>query len=583
MRYSETLIPTVKEVPADAEIPSHQLMIRAGFMRKLASGTYTYLPLGLKMLRKVSDIIRDEMAAAGAQEIMMPMVQPMELWDRTGRREDYGETLGWFKDRHGRENVLSPTAEEVVTDLVAGLINSYKQLPLNVYQINTKFRDEFRPRFGVLRSREFIMKDAYSFHTSVESLDETYRKMYDAYCRIFKRCGIPFVVVEAESGPIGGGASHEFMVPTEVGEDLLFYTEDGSYAANVEKAEVDPPAKAEPAGDVDAAAEVATPDVGSIEAVCEFLGIQPQEMIKTLIFEAGDGDDKKVIVALIRGDHEINEAKLNRAAAVEAAEMAAEATVENVTGAAVGFAGPIGLAAKVDCMLIDHAVAAMVAGVTGANKTDAHVRNVVPGRDFALDGDNITVADIRNAAPGDTHDGRPLLTRRGIEVGHVFKLGDKYSRKLDATYLNESGSSRPCIMGCYGIGVNRIVASAVEAGHDAGGCVFPISIAPFEMEVLAINAKSDDVMAAAEKLYDGLSARGVDVLFDDRKARPGVKFKDADLLGIPLRIAIGDKALAEGKVELKRRTDAEPTLVALDVAMDEAMKIIDEMRAACEA
>ncbi|HUS46729.1 MAG TPA: proline--tRNA ligase, partial [Phycisphaerae bacterium] len=416
MRYSQLLIPTVKEVPAEAEIASHRLMIRAGFIRKLASGTYTYLPLGWRSLLKIIAIVREEMNAAGAQEILMPVVQPIELWQQTGRDVDYGETLGKFTDRHGRLNVLSPTAEEVVTALAAQEISSYKQLPVNLYQINTKFRDEFRPRFGVLRSREFLMKDAYSFDATTEGLDESYRKMYDAYCRIFDRCGIPYVIVEAESGEMGGSASHQFTVPCESGEDVIVQTEDGSYAANLAKAAVDPPggtafqavqetAKAQPRKAVPPVEQVHTPCVGSIDAVCRFLGTRPQEMIKTLIYSCGDD----VLAALVRGDHETNPEKLMQAVGGRHVELAGEGTIQRVTEAGVGFAGPMGLEKKVWKVLIDHAVAAMAAGVTGANKTDYHVKSVAPGRDFPLSGENVVVADIRNAVEGDTHGGKKLL------------------------------------------------------------------------------------------------------------------------------------------------------------------------------
>ena len=571
-------MPTLKEVSADAEIPSHRLMLRAGFVRKLASGTYTYLPLGTRMLAKAMDILRREMNAAGAQEILMPIVQPMELWERTGRRDDYGATLGWFTDRHGRHNVLTPTAEEVVTALAAGEIRSYKQLPVTLYQIGVKFRDEFRPRFGVLRSREFLMKDAYSFHADAESLDATYRLMLQTYRRIFTRCGLPYVAVEAAAGPVGGSTSHEFMVPAETGEDVLFHTADGGYAANVEKAAVDPLPEPSRPSDAPARAEVHTPDVGSIDAVCAFLGARPEELIKTLVFQAPD----RVVVALVRGDHEINTGKLAAAAGVETLELACPETIEELTGAAVGFAGPVGLAEKAHSMVIDHAVAAMVAGVTGANKTDYHVRNVVPGRDFPVRGPRVAPADIRNATAGDTHGGKPLLSRRGIEVGHVFKLGAKYSEALGARFLDEAGKDRPCLMGCYGIGVNRILAAAIEAGHDEAGCILPVTIAPFELEVLAVNADSGPVMQAAERLQTQLSDRGADVLLDDRPLRAGVKFKDADLIGIPLRLVVGEKRLAEGKVELKRRTDEKPRLIDLDQAPGEAMKVLDELRTACQ-
>ena len=585
MRYSQMLIPTVKEVPAEAEIPSHQLMIRAGLIRKLASGTYTYLPLGLRCLHKIMAIVREEMNAAGAQEILMPILQPMELWQQTGRDKDYGPTMCHFLDRQGRDNALAPTAEEVVTSLLAGEVASYKQLPVNLYQINTKFRDEFRPRFGVLRSREFLMKDAYSFHADAASLDETYQKMYRAYCRIFTHCGLKYVSVEAESGPIGGSGSHEFMVPCAAGEDVIVHTEDGRYAANIEKAEVDPPAGSTGVPPVSGTTgvppveEVHTPGVGSIEAVTKFLGCQPKDMIKTLIYTAGG----EVVLALLRGDHEANEHKLNRALGATAA-MADPTTIAKTTNAAVGFAGPQGLIDKIGKLVIDHTVAAMAVGVTGANKTDYHMRNVVPGRDFPLAGEKVIVADIRNAVAGDTHQGRPLTFSRGIEVGHVFKLGTKYSEKLGAKFDDETGASRPCIMGCYGIGINRILASAIEmdSGHDANGCVLPASIAPVEVEVLAINLDNPQVKAEAERMYDELKAAGYDVLLDDRDARAGVKFKDADLLGIPLRIVVGEKNIKDGKVEIKRRTDAKPAIIPATEAVAAARKILDEMRAALQ-
>ncbi len=422
MRYSQLLIPTVKEVPAEAEIPSHRLMIRSGMIRKLASGTYSYLPIGWRSLLKIMNIVRQEMNASGAQEVLLPSVQPIELWQQTGRDTDYGETMARFTDRHGRENVLAPTAEEVVTSVAAAEIHSYKQLPINLYQISFKFRDEFRPRFGVLRSREFMMKDAYSFNATPESLSETYQQMYDAYCRIFKRCGLEYVIVEAETGEMGGSGSHQFTVPCETGEDVIVYTADGSYAANLEKAAVDAlPRQAAPS-DAPAMEEVHTPDVGSIEAVCNFLGTQPTDMIKTLVYVTGDDE---TIVCLIRGDHEVNPEKLTQAVGGKHIELAGESRIQNVTGANIGFAGPMGVLEKVDALLIDHAVAAMAVGVTGANKTDHHTRNVVPGRDFPLEGDGVSLVDIRNAVEGDTHDGQPLLFKRGIEVGQVFMLGTR--------------------------------------------------------------------------------------------------------------------------------------------------------------
>jgi prolyl-tRNA synthetase len=415
-------------------------MIRAGLMRKLASGTYTYLPMGWRCLQKVMNIVREEMNRAGAQEILMPSVQPIELWQQTGRDVDYGPTMARFEDRHGRANVLAPTAEEVVTSVAAGEIKSYKQLPMNLYQISFKFRDEFRPRFGVLRSREFIMKDAYSFHATEECLNKEYWNMYETYKRIFKRCGLEYVIVEAESGEMGGSGSHQFTIPCPSGEDIIVHTEDGSYAANLEKAGVDAPAKEKPLTNPPKPQDVHTPGVGSIEAVCAFLKTEPKQMIKTLVFSANED----VVVALVRGDHEINPEKLTQAIGGRHNELANPEIIERVTGAKVGFAGPMGLAGKVSKMIIDHAVAAMTIGVTGANKTDYHTKNIVPGRNFPLEGNNVIVADIRNAVEGDTHDGRKLLFKHGIEVGQVFKLGTKYSVKLGCNFLDETGKEKPC-------------------------------------------------------------------------------------------------------------------------------------------
>ncbi len=575
MRYSQMFIPTVKEIPAEAEIPSHRLMIRAGFIRKLASGTYSYLPLGWRSLLKIVNIVRQEMNAAGAQEISMPIIQPMELWAKTGRDKDYGETMCRFTDRHGREGALAPTAEEVVTSLVAADISSYKQLPINLYQINTKFRDEFRPRFGVLRSREFLMKDAYSFNTDANSLNESYQQMYEAYRRIFSRCGLPFLIVEAETGEMGGSQSHQFTVPCETGEDIIVQTDDLSYAANLEKAEVDPLPREDASADIEPLEEVHTPGVGTIEDVCAFLGTQPAQMIKTLIYEVGE---TQTAVCLIRGDHEVNNEKLTQVCGGVHIELADEKTIREVSGAAVGFAGPMGLAGKVDKLIIDHAIAAMITGVTGANKTDYHVRNVVPGRDFPLEGGNVVIADVRNATQSDTHGGKKLLFTRGIEVGQVFKLGTKYSELLGAKFDDETGADKPCLMGCYGIGINRILAAAIEIGNDEKGCILPISIAPFEIEVLPINNDSPDVVAEAERIYRQLVEAGADVLLDDRNARPGVKFNDADLIGVPLRLVVGDRSLREGDVEIKRRREPKPTATPASEAVAKAMEIIDQMK-----
>jgi len=600
MKYSRIFIPTVKEVPSDAETISHKLMIRAGLIRKVASGTYTYLPLGWRCLLKVIEIVRDEVNKAGAQEILMPALQPIELWQKTGRDVDYGETMCRFTDRHGRENVLGPTAEEVVTHLVAGEIKSYKQLPFNLYQISPKFRDEFRPRCGPIRSREFIMKDAYSFHADPKCLDETYKIMYDTYCRIFKRCGLEYVIVEAEVGEMGGSDSHQFTVPCESGEDTIVYTKDGSYAANLERATVDPLPKQSPLKSPAQPELVHTPNIGSIEAVCAFLNTQPKDMIKTLIYSSSKDIHKKEIHAekakhdgrrfipshlhpvrdyaiLIRGDHEMNQEKLFQLLG-EHVELADEATIEKLTGAKVGFAGPMAIADKVSKMLIDHAVAAMAIGVTGANKTDYHVKNVVPGRDFPLEGDNVIVADIRNAVEGDTHNGKKLLFKKGIEVGQVFKLGTKYSVKLGAKFLNETGQEKPCTMGCYGIGINRIIASAIEISNDNNGIIWPISIAPFEVIITCVNQDDSEVAKTAENIYQKLLNSNIDVLLDDRDLRGGVKFKDADLIGIPVRVTVGRKSVADGNVEIKLRAEPKSQTVPIEKAADKTIELVNSLK-----
>jgi len=572
MRYSRMFIPTVKEIPADAETASHKLMIRAGLIRKVASGTYTYLPLGWRSLLKVIGIVREEMNKAGAQEILAPSLQPKELWDKTGRSIDYGPTMFCLKDRHGRMNVLGPTAEEVFTSMVAGEIKSYKQLPINLYQISPKFRDEFRPRFGAIRSREFIMKDAYSFDCNSAGLDESYKAMYDAYCNVFKRCGLEYVIVEAESGEMGGSGSHQFTIPCESGEDTIVYTEDGSYAANLERAAVDPLPKDSAKDEIPPMEEVHTPNIGSIDGICEFLKTKPAQMVKTLIYSA----EETTVVVLIRGDHDVNEEKLRLAVAGKHAELADESTIEKVTGAKVGFAGPVGIVSKVDTILMDHGVAAMPVWVTGANKTDYHVTNVVPGRDFNIS--DAQLVDIRCAVEGDTYNGTKLLFKKGIEVGQVFKLGTKYSKKLGAKFLDEEGNENPCIMGCYGIGINRIVASAIELGNDNNGIIWPISIAPFEVIVTSVNQDDDNVAKAAEDIYQKLLDNGIDVLLDDRVLRGGVKFKDADLIGIPVRVTVGKRSVAEGNVEIKLRCESENQKVPIEKAADEVIKLVESLK-----
>jgi len=572
MRYSQTFIPTVKEVPSDAECLSHRLMVRAGLIRRVASGTYTYLPLGWRSLLKIIAIVREEMNRAGAQEIMVPSMQPKELWDKTGRSTDYGPTMFCFEDRHGRMNVLGPTAEEVFTTLIAGEIKSYKQLPINLYQISPKFRDEFRPRFGPVRSREFIMKDAYSFDADPVGLDKSYKAMYDAYCRAFTRCGLEYVIVEAESGEMGGSGSHQFTVPCESGEDTIVYTEDGSYAANLEKAAVDPLPKEKAAAEIPAPEEVHTPNIGTIEAVCAFLKTKPSEMVKTLIYST----EGKIVAVLVRGDHEVNNEKLRLAVGGKHIELADEATIERVTGAKVGFAGPIGIADKVNTILVDHAVAAMPVWVTGANKTDYHTKNIVPSRDFDMQ--NAQMTDIRYAEQGDTYNRKELLFKKGIEIGQVFKLGTKYSVKLGAKFLDEKGAERPCLMGCYGIGINRILASAIELGNDDNGIIWPVSIAPFEALVTCVNQDEEEVARTAESIYQQLLDAGIDVLLDDRVLRGGVKFKDADLLGIPIRVTVGKKSLAEGKVELKLRRESESQKVPTEQAANKAIDLVHSLK-----
>lgn len=567
MRWSQFFITTTKETPKDATAPSHQLMLRTGMIRQLAAGIYSYLPLGYRSLRKVESIVREEMNRAGAIELHMPVLHPIELWEQTNRVAAMGDVLLRLAGPKGdwrEQTVLGPTHEEVITEMARAYLGSYKQLPINLYQIQVKFRGEARPKSGVLRTREFLMKDAYSFHDSVESLDEGYRKMYDAYCRIFSRCGLPYVAVEAESGPIGGDASHEFMVLTDAGEDFVALTDNNDYAANTERAVCAPlPQQNE---EMKPLAEVHTPNQRTIDEVTAFLKTTPAQMIKTLIYEtvppANEGKskaptEKSVVVVLVRGDHEVNENKLNRVAKAKL-ELAAPATIQKLTGADVGFAGPHTLSKSgvPYRLIVDQAVSVMRNGASGANRTDYHVTGINPSRDFALTGENVTVADVRNVVDGDLSpkgSGSPIRLRKAIEVGHVFKLGTKYSTSMKATYLDKNGKTHPHIMGCYGIGLTRTLAAALEAHHDENGAIWPMSIAPFEAIVIALDPRDDEVMATAGKIHDDLTAAGVDVIFDDRDERAGFKFKDADLIGIPLRIVVGKRALAEGVVEFSQR------------------------------
>jgi prolyl-tRNA synthetase len=558
MLYSKYFIPTIKEIPSDAEVISHQLMLRAGMIRKLTSGIYTFLPAGLKAIRKVENIVREEMNRSGAIEVLMPAVQPAEIWQESGRWEFYGKELLRFKDRHNHDCCIGPTHEEVITDLVRKEIRSYRQLPVNFYQIQTKFRDEIRPRFGVMRCKEFIMKDAYSFDVDATGADKSYVMMYDAYTRIFQRCGLKFRAVEADSGSIGGSYSHEFMVLADTGEDEIVNCTSCSYAANLEKAEVKAAAAPDPAnrpaGNLE---EVKTPDVRTIDELTSFLSLRPDQIVKTLIFSA----DGNMVAALIRGDHEVNEVKLKNLLGADQIELADPHLVAEVTGAPMGFAGPVGLKTKI---IADHAVRNMVNFVTGANKEDFHLRNVNLERDFSVN----QFADLRMIMHGDRCprcDGE-LNFGRGIEVGHVFKLGTKYSKAMHAVFLDEQGEEKLFFMGCYGIGIARTVAAAIEQKHDQDGIIFPISIAPFEVALLPLQMHERDVVDAAQKIYDACLAGGVDVLMDDRDIRPGVKFKDADLLGTPLQVTVGERTLKQGMVEIKVRSERESTKVLLSEA-----------------
>jgi prolyl-tRNA synthetase len=563
----------MKEEPADAEVPSHRLMLRAGLVRQLMAGAYTYLPLGYRALRKAEAIVREEMERAGAIEIFMPALQPIELFERTGRRAAFGNVLINFEVKRGDRKVhcaLGPTHEEVVTDLVARHISSYRQLPLTLYQIQTKFRNEERPRFGVLRTSEFLMKDAYSFGTSLEQLDEAYRRMYDAYCRIFTRCGLNYIAVEAESGPIGGDASHEFMVPAGNGEDRIVRCANCTYAANLERADTGRKlADIRTPADAATVRKVSTPGASSIEQVSKLLKCRPQQMIKTLIYVA----DGKPVAVLIRGDHEANAGKVRRALGAGTVELADEATIRAVTGAPVGFAGPVGIKCSV---IADHDIPAIKDAVTGANEADAHLTGVNIGRDYQL----AETFDLRNAAAGDPCPKceRPLEFVHGIEVGHVFKLGTKYTVSLGADFLDEKEQRHPIIMGCYGIGVNRIVAALCENSNDENGLIWPLSLAPYEVLVIPLNVADAEVQQIADRYVAELEQAGIEVLYDDRDARPGVKFKDADLIGIPLRIVIGGKGLKDGHVELKWRTSSEPDKVPVAEGARTAIQWLKEKR-----
>jgi len=568
MRQKALLAPTLREAPADSEAISHQLLLRAGFIRQLAAGIYTYLPLGWRVLRKLENIVRQEMDATGAQELLMPAMQPAELWQESGRYDVYGPELIRLNDRHDRAFALGPTHEEVITALVRDEIQSYRKLPVTLYQIQTKFRDERRPRFGLLRGREFLMKDAYSFDTSWEGLDRTYWRMYEAYSRIFARCGMNIRPVEADAGAIGGeGSTHEFMALADIGEDTIASCSHCDYASNLEKAQAGDrdaqPTTAETAA-IPQPDKIHTPSIRTINELVAALKIDASDLIKTIVALV----DGKPVAVIVRGDHDVNEIKVRHyLGGAENFEMADADTIQRLTGAPVGFLGPTNLTIP---LLVDLAVARMRSGVAGAGELDYHLRNVQPGRDFPL----AQVGDFRNVAE---HDPCPrceegtLAFNRGIEVGHVFKLGTKYSEKLGATFLNAEGKQQAAIMGCYGIGVSRMLSAIAEQNRDDNGLVWPLAVAPFHVHIIPVSVKDETQMQVAEQIYQALSQRGIEALIDDRDERPGVKFKDADLFGIPMQVVVGKQA-GEGMVEFKFRNQTLKNTISIDEATQRIME-----------
>ena len=569
MKLSQLFAPTLKETPKEAEVVSHKLLLRAGYIRKLAAGIYNFLPLGIRTVRKVERLVREEMDRAGAQEVLLPAVQPSAIWKESGRWEFYGRELLRFKDRKGGEFCFGPTHEEVITDLVRGEVRSYRELPINLYQIQTKFRDELRPRAGLMRGREFVMKDAYSFDVDEESAHRSYRLMYDTYCRIFDRCGLEYRPVEADTGAIGGNLSHEFQVLAETGEDSIVSCPGCGYTANVEKAEMRLTAGLRPEADTAPLVRVQTPGVRSVEEVASFLGCTSDLVIKTLVFIA----DAQPVVVLMRGDLEVNEVKVKAVLGADQLRMAREGEVRELTGAPIGFAGPVGLEGA--AIWADETLRAAVGAVVGANVADTHYT----GFDIDRDARSVRFSDFRLASGGDPC-GRcaegAFEFFRGIEVGQVFYLGTKYSDALRCTFLGEEGREQPMVMGCYGIGITRILSAAIEQNHDKDGIVWPMSLAPYHVIVLPMQMKDERVVAAAESLYAELLERGVEVVIDDRDTRPGVKFKDADLLGIPLRVTIGGRGLEAGRLEVRRRGSADDDLIAPEKAADHLVARIED-------
>lgn len=571
MRYSNYFIPTLKEDPADAEVVSHKLMIRGGMIRKLAAGIYNYLPLGLRSIGKVEQIVREEMNRAGAVELLMPAVLPAELWEESGRWNYYGKELLRFKDRADREFCIGPTHEEIITDIVRRDISSYKQLPVNLYQIQTKFRDEIRPRFGVMRAREFIMKDAYSFDATVEGAEKSYWSMYEAYTRIFERCGLEFRAVLADTGNIGGNFSHEFMVLAPTGEDIIMSCDKCDYAANLELAEiggqdVSKSSSNDTSKDIE---EVHTPNMKSVQEVAQELNVTPSNLIKTMIVEV----DGKPTAALVRGDHELSLTKLRKALGAELVELATPDVIQEVTGGPMGFSGPVGLKIR---KVADISVSSMGTAVTGANKKDYHIINVNLGKDYEVK----EFFDIRVATDGDKcpkYDEGTLSSTRGIEVGHVFMLGTKYSEAMNATFVDKDGKEKPFIMGCYGIGIGRTVAAAIEQNHDESGMKFPKALAPFEVTVLPLKIKDEKILKESERIYSELIEAGYEAIIDDRDVGPGFKFKDAELIGVPIIVAVGPRTVKEGEAEVKVRKTGDSRNIKLQVVVNEVKELLNSI------
>ncbi|MEX0999446.1 MAG: proline--tRNA ligase [Thermodesulfobacteriota bacterium] len=568
MRYSNYFIPTLKDDPSDAEVVSHKLMIRGGMIRKLAAGIYNYLPLGLRLIGKVEAIVREEMNKAGAIELLMPAVLPGELWEESGRWNYYGKELLRFKDRADREFCIGPTHEEIITDIVRRDISSYKQLPVNLYQIQTKFRDEIRPRFGVMRAREFIMKDAYSFDATVEGAEKSYWSMYEAYTRIFERCGLEFRAVLADTGNIGGNFSHEFMVLAPTGEDIIMSCDKCDYAANLELAEIGGQEVAEYISEEssDSIKEVHTPNLKSVEKVAQQLNVTPSNLIKTMIVEV----DGNLIAVLVRGDCELSLTKLRKSLGAEIVELATPEQILEATGGPMGFSGPVGLNIRT---VADLSVKTMGTSVTGANKADCHVINVTLGKDFEIK----EFYDIRVASDGDKCskcDGGSLVSTRGIEVGHVFMLGTKYSEAMSATFVDSDGKEKPFIMGCYGIGIGRTVAAAIEQNHDESGMIFPKALAPFQVTVLPLKIKDERILAEAERIYSELIEAGYEAIIDDRDVGPGFKFKDAELIGIPIIVAVGPRTIKDDEAEVKVRKTGDSRNIKLKAVVKEVSELL---------